>query len=183
MTAPSDLRASCAALMEGVRASAADPADAVRMLVTIVLAPPPALSPYPSVAAAQGAVAAMMRRCALVSLGRACASFNPASSTEAAALRAEVVTLFDGEIVAAADAGSTATFRALRALRTRVAADLLARGTALPALVTVVLPEPEPSLAVAWRLYGDVRREPGMVARAGVRNPLFMPTSFEGLSA
>ncbi len=74
-------------------------------------------------------------------------------------------------------------YRAFRALRSAVAEDLTTRGTNLPALVTANMPQSEPSLTLAMRIYGDTRREPGLVARANVIHPLFMPTSFEALSS
>jgi prophage DNA circulation protein len=36
---------------------------------------------------------------------------------------------------------------------------------------------------MAYRLYGDTTREPGMVSRADPIHPGFMPPSFEALSA
>lgn len=163
--------------MEAVRASAADPADGIRMLVQIITALSAAM-PQP-----QAAPAAMVRRFALSSLARACAAYNPSSSTEASALRAQVVALFDADVLAAADAGDRDAYRALRTLRTAVAQDLATRGTNLPALVAATTPQPEPSLVLAWRLYAEARRETGLVARAGsVIHPLFMPTQFEVLT-
>lgn len=177
------LVAACQVLTEAIRTSALDPADAVQMLSAFIGAKAVAGSPDPATVAAQLATASMIRRCALASLARACADYNPASSTEAIALRAQVVALFDIEAVVAADAGERDVYRTLRALRTAVSADLNARAATLPALVTIATQSPEPSLVLAWRLYGDTMREPGLVARAGVIHPLFMPTSFEGVSS
>lgn len=177
------LVAACQVLTEAIRTSAVDPADAVQMLAAFIGFEPVAGSPDPATAAAQQATASLMRRCALASLALACANYNPASSTEAIALRGQVVALFDGEVVLAANVGDRDTYRTLRALRTAVSADLNARAATLPALVTVTTPVPEPSLVLAWRLYGDTMREPGLVARADVIHPLFMPISFEGLSS
>jgi prophage DNA circulation protein len=98
-------------------------------------------------------------------------------------VRNQVLALMDADILLAADAGEQDAYDALRALRAAVSQDLTTRGVTLPALVTVTTPQPEPSLALAWRLYQDTRREPGMVARADVIHPLFMPTEFEALSA
>lgn len=181
-TATDALVAGVQAVTEAVRNSAADPVDGVRMLVQLIAAPAPAPSPDAATATAQTATAAMVRRCALASLARACASYSPTTSNEAQALLAQVGTLFDAEILVAADSGDRDAYRSLRALRSAVGADLAARGTNLPSLVILTTPQPEPSLTLAMRLYGDAYREPGLVARADVVHPLFMPMSFEALS-
>ena len=93
-----------------------------------------------------------------------------------------VSSLLDREVLAAADAGQDAGFAALRGLQTAVVSDLRARSAALPELITVSLPGALPSLVLAYRLYGDTSREPGLVARAQVRHPGFMPDRFEALS-
>ena len=176
------LAAACQALTEAVRQSALDPADATAMLMAFIASPPAANDPDPAVLAAQQAAAAVMRRCAFVSLALACADYNPVSSTEAQALLSQVTALFENEIVAAADAGERDVYRTLRALRSAVAKDLSARAANLPALVTATTPRSEPSMVAAYRLYDDIYREPGMVARAGVIHALFMPTHFEALA-
>lgn len=180
--ASSALVAAVRKLTDAVGECAVDPVDGVRLLLALAQASPPPASPYPTRLAGQLAALAMLRRSALISLARVCARYNPASSSEAAALRDQVCEAFDSAILQAGDAGSTGVYRALRRLRSAVAADLAKRAISLPALVTVTLPQSEPSLVAAWKLFGTVRREPGMVARAGVVHPLFMPLSFEALS-
>ena len=184
MTVASDaLVAAAQALTEALRASAVDPADGVRLLVQLIQAPAAPVSSDATTAAAQGATATMLRRCAFGSLAQACAQYQPATSNEALALVAQVGALFDAEILVAADAGERDVYTALRALRTAVAQDLTTRALNLPSLLTVTVPQPEPSLVLAMRLYGDSYREPGLVARADVVNPLFMPIQFEALSS
>lgn len=157
---------------EALRATTSDPVDAIRLITSFLAALP-----------APEATAALFRRAALASIAMACADYEPASSTEAAATLDRVATLFDNEITAAADAGEFASYTALRTLRAAVVADLTARSAPLPELVTVALPAPMPSLALAYRLYGDAAREPGMVDRAGgVVHPGFMPRRFEALA-
>jgi prophage DNA circulation protein len=177
------LATACQALTEAIRQSALDPADAATMLMSFIASAPIASDPDPVVMAAQQATAAIMRRSAFVSLAIACADYNPASSTEAQGLLSQVTGLFDIEAVAAADAGEQDVYRTLRALRSAVAKDLSTRGANLPALVTVTTPHSEPSMVLAYRLYDDAYREPGLVARADAIHPLFMPTSFEALSS
>jgi prophage DNA circulation protein len=170
------------ALTEAMRATCADPANAISILAAMVATPLPTLI-VPSQIAAQQLTAATFRRAALASMALACADYQPASSTEAQLMIARVGTLFDTDIVAAADAGQLASYNALRDMRQAVIADLRARSAALPALVTISLPGNLPSLTMAYRLYGDATREPGMVARADPVHPGFMPSSFEALSS
>ena len=173
----------CQALTEAIRGSALDPADAISMLAQFIAYAPVQDSPDANTQAAQTATASMMRRCAFTSLALACAAYNPTSSTDALSVRALVVPLFDAEITVAADAGDRDAYRTLRALRSAVSTDLVTRAANLPAIITVTTRQAEPTLVVAWRLYGNTMREPGMTARADVIHPLFMPTLFEALSA
>ncbi len=183
MSAISDqIAAQAQAMTEAMRTSCADPTDAIRILAGLLATPLPLLL-QPDAAAAQAALAAVFRRAALGSIALACADYQPASSTEAAAMIARVGNLLEAEIIAAADAGQTASYVALKRLRQGVVADLRARSANLPSLVTVSLPGNLPSLAAAYRLYGDAMREPGLVARAACIHPGFMPPSYEALSA
>ena len=181
MSTTDDMVTAALQLTEAVRATAADPRDAIRLLTTFIATPLPVLL-LPSAAAAQAATAAMFRRAALASIALACADYQPASSTEAFATIDSISALFDAEITAAADAGQVAGYAALRDLRYAVINDLNTRSAGLPEVVTVTNRGSLPSLAMAYRLYGDTTREPGMVARAGVVHPGFMPTTFEALS-
>ena len=188
MTIQTDAMAAGAlAFMEAFRAIAADPADQVRLLTRLVgyAAPIPARADALGlqVVATQTATDALFRRAALVSLALACAQYQPSSSNDAAALLQSVTTLFDNEITVAADASEDVTYVALRWLRTEVANDLITRGAGLPALVQITLSYPEPSLVVAYRLYQDCTREPGLVQRADCSHPGFMPLQFEALNS
>ena len=181
-TTTDTMAAEAQALTEAMRSACADPADAIRTLGALLTTALPVQS-LPSAIAAQAITAALFRRAALASMALAVADWQPASSTEADAMITQVGGLLDTEMLAAADAGNTASYVALRQLRQAVVADLRARSASLPELVTVTLPGNLPSLALAYRLYGDTNREPGTVARAGVSHPGFMPASFEALSA
>ena len=183
MSSASDtLAAAAQALTEAMRQTAADPADAIRILGAFIASPlPPVADPIARIA--QAATAALFRRAALASVALACADYQPASSTEADATVARVAGWLSAEATTAADAGDDAAYAALRALQTAVVADLRARSASLPELATVALPGALPSLVLAFRLYGDTFREPEMVARAAVRHPGFMPGLFEALSS
>jgi prophage DNA circulation protein len=176
------LAAAALNLTEAIRASTSNPLDAIRLLISLMNAPLPNYTD-PFATTAGLLTAALFRRCCLTSMAMASADYQPASSTEANALIAQLGGLFDTEILAAADAEEDATYGALRDLRAAVIADLRARSASLPELITVALPGNLPSLAAAYRLYQDSTREPGMVNRANVIHPGFMPPSFEALSA
>ena len=180
-SATDDLASAAQALTEAMRATAADPVDAIRILGGLLATPLPVLVD-PLAREAQAATAAMFRRAALASIAMACADYQPTSSTEADAAVVQVSGWLSAEATTAADAGEDAAYAALRELQTAVVADLRARSATLPELVTVALPGHLPSLAMAYRLYGDTTREPDLVARAQVRHPGFMPDRFEALA-
>lgn len=174
-------------LSEALRTSATNPADQVRILTALQnFNPAPAVLSAPIGAAtvtAQTGIAALCRRTALASLATACAAYQPTSSNDAQALQAAVAPLFDAEVTIAADAGQDATYLAMRGMRTAVVKDLTIRGAALPALMTVTSSEPQPALALAYRLYQDATRADDLIARANPIHPAFMPTSFLALSS
>ena len=181
MSTIDDIAATALQLTEAMRATAADPVDAIRLLSAFIATPLPQPA-GPDEAAAQAATSALFRRAAMTSMAMACTAYQPTSSTEATAMINRVAALLDVEVLTAADAGQTATYAALRDLRAAVVADLTARSATLPELVTVRFRGNLPSLVLAYRLYGDSTREPGMVARASVVHPGFMPASFEALA-
>ncbi len=193
MTVATDAFAgSAAALMEAVRAVAADPADQIRLLAPLATfgldaqgSPAPAAgNPLSAaIAVAVTATSALMRRTALFSLALATAAYQPTSFDDAAALTQQVSALFDAEILLAADAGDDLSYSALREVRAAIVADLAARGANLPHLVTVATPAPLPALALAYRLYGDATRADDLITRADPIHPGFMPTSFLALAS
>ena len=164
-------------LAEAMRGTTTDPADAIRILTGLARAPVEANDSLSQ------AAADVIRRAALNSMAQACADYQPVSSADARAVTEHVAGLLDAEMLAAADAGQLASYTALSKLREAVVADLSARSAALPDLVTVTIPGAMPSLALAYRLYGDAGREPEMTARSGAVHPGFMPPSFEALSS
>lgn len=175
MSAPADLVAAMQALVAGVADTAADPSDAVRMLV--------ALATAPATEGGSGALDALARRAALASLGRASASVQPRSYDEAQALRTAACGLLADEEIVAADAGEDAVAAALRALRGAVDRDLSRRGASLSPLRQVALRASLPALVVAQRLYGDAARADELIGMAGdPPNPVFMPERFRGLA-
>ena len=183
MTTQSDaLAAAVQSLTEAMRATTSDPVDAIRILTALIAAP---LTPQPTLAAtaAQSATADLFRRAAVASIAMACADYQPPSSTDANAMIVRVGTLLDAEVTLAADRGELASYTALRDLRYAVIADLRARSANLPELTNIKIPGNLPSLVIAYLLYADTTREPGMVSRANVIHPGFMPPAFEALSS
>ena len=134
-------------------------------------------------AAAEAALASVLRRAAVADLAAAAAAYQPTSYDDAMAVRAQVVTAIEAEMDDAGDAGDDATYAALADLRTAVMQDLSARGADLAPLREVITPAPQPALALANRLYADASRADDLVARANPPHPLFMPTSFLALAS
>jgi len=184
---PSDLPSGCQSLAEGVRATAGDPADQIRIISSLAAFSPVVLSLTAPIGAAivtmQTATAALCRRAALTSLARASASYQPTSYDDAVERIQAITTLFDAEILAAADAGDMTTYLALRALRTAIVSDLIARGSLLPRVVTVTRAATLPSLVLAYQLYRDATRSDDLIARVNPVHPMFMPLSFRALAS
>jgi prophage DNA circulation protein len=168
-----------------VLAAANDPADGIRLLLTLaqpVAQPAAPASPIgQAITTVQRATADLFRRAAVASLARASADYQPRSADDAAAVRATVCRSLDSEISIAADQYEDATYNALRVLRAAVSADLTARGAGLPSAITISTRMPMPALALAQRVYRDVGRADSMVAQSGAVHPAFMPTSFKAL--
>jgi prophage DNA circulation protein len=174
------------AVAGAVLASAADPADAIRLLLPLAtwIEPPiPGYGPLAqSATIARAAIASNLRCAALAALAQASAAYQPVSFQDAQAVRALVCNALDAEATRAGDSGvRDATFAALRATRAAVALDLAVRGANLAALVEVTTIAPMPSLAAAWWLYQDTTREPQLVASADPPHPMFLPLSFPAL--
>jgi prophage DNA circulation protein len=174
-------------LATALAAAATDPADAIRLLLPLAGWIPPPLAGHGPVTAkmegAQDAVASNLRCAACGALAGATAAYQPISYQDAQAVRVAVCGALDAEATRAADDGRDATYEALRTLRAAVALDLGVRGASLAWLVNIDTRASMPSLAEAWTLYQDTPREPGLVASADVRHPLFMPLSFPALNA
>ena len=165
------------AAVEALRASINSPDDQIRILTDL------AGFSVPVVDSTAGPTAAVCRRACLSSLAKAIADWQPTSATDANDVIAEIVPLYDAEIVNAADMGDTNSYIQLRNVRAAVVNDLQTRGASLPELLTVTVPGVLPSLVLAWQLYADATREPDLLHRnSTVIHPAFFPASFEALS-
>jgi prophage DNA circulation protein len=185
--AASALAVGVSALTEQVRQAFADPADQIRILISLATFEPP-IPTYTDplgleIVAAAEAAAALCQRAALISLALATSVYLPQSQQEAFSLRSTVCDMLDDAATAAADAGDNNTYSAFRAMRTAVANDLATRAALLPALIAYTFAAPLPSLAVAWLLYGDISRANEIANRAEAPHPGFLPLSFVALSS
>ncbi|MBY4641569.1 DNA circularization N-terminal domain-containing protein [Gluconacetobacter entanii] len=175
------------AVPESVRTSIADPAGQIAVLTplatydaTVVASDAPIGG---AIATVQAATATLCRQAALLSLANACADWQPSSSNDAQAMRTRIGGMLDDAATAAADAGSDATFQALRSLRAQVLQDLANRGARLPDVITVTRNAPLPALVLGQQLYANGARAPDLIRRANPIHPAFMPTEFEALSS
>mgnify|MGYP003365591366 CR=1 FL=1 len=175
------------AVPPALRAALADPADQVRVLISV--------ASYASgleygtdafgqaMADTRDAVTALCLRCTLVELARATAAYQPSSYDDALALSERVSGLIQAGAIAAADAGEDAVYIALSQLRAAVVADLEARGASLSHLRTVMFQAPLPAFTLAQRLYQDGTRSDELIRRAAPWHPAFMPTELTVLAS
>lgn len=168
-------------------ASAADPADAIRLATDLASFSPTGTFTSSPIGAAmssmQTSCAALFRRAALAGVAQSCANYQPSSYDDATSVLENVTTLFDAEILTAGDAGDDASYTALRTLRSSVVTDLQTRGAALSPLATMTFAGSLPALALAHRIYDDATRADQLVQQVQPVHPLFMPPSFQALAS
>ncbi len=179
----SGLAAALQAAVSAFAAAAASPADALRLLGTLIAWAAPVTTTSTAgigywQAQAQDGTLNLIRRSACLEMANAVASYIPPSYADAAATRTTVVGYLDAEITVAGDAGDDRSYEALRTVRAAVSADLSARGASLSPMVTVTRRAALPSLVLAYQLYQDATRADELVAEADPKNPLFMPLTF-----
>jgi prophage DNA circulation protein len=181
-----DLGAAIQAVAAAVAAAIPDPGEALRLLPQLAdFFPAPLSSSAPlgqQHAATIVTIGDLCRRAAATQLGRASASFQPASQDDAESARDGVVAVISREEVTAADEGANAVYQALRALRVAVTQDLGERGAQLPEMASVTFATSLPSFVLASRLYRDSTRADELVAEANPIHPGFMPLTFQALT-
>jgi prophage DNA circulation protein len=179
--------AAAQALVTTLVASAADPADAIRLATDLAsFAPTGTFTSSPigsAMSSMQTSCAALFRRAALAGVALSCAQYQPSSYNDATAVLENVTALFDAEILTAGDAGDDASYTALRTLRSSVVNDLQTRGGNLASLVTMTFAGALPALALAHRIYDDATRADQLVQQVQPVHPLFMPKSFQALAS
>jgi prophage DNA circulation protein len=175
------------ALAAALLAAAVNPADALRLLMSLAdftpSAPTPASQLGDAMATMQSATGNICRRTAVIALARAAQNYQPSSYNDAANVRTQVCALIDNEVTVAGDNGEDATLGALRSLRAAVIEDLTARGADLAQIETFTFKASLPALTLAQRLYRDPSRGDELVTQADPPHPSFMPVSFQALAA
>lgn len=133
-------------------------------------------------AANRDALLAAFRLTTAAELARAVSSSSFASYEDAVAVRDAVTSRFDLLAIAAADAGDDTTADAFDGLRRAVTRDIAVRGSNLARTYGLVLPQSEPALRVANRVYGRkgvADRAAELAARNAVLHPGFLPAGVE----
>ncbi|KWN77058.1 DNA circularization protein [Burkholderia stagnalis] len=174
-------------LVSALAASASSPADAIRLLSSLIQFNPTQVVGSSQIAVAQqtmqGACADLFRRATVAQIAISSSTYQPSSADDASSMRDSVAALIDSEIQVAADQGEDAVYMSLRTLRQSVVADLDARGSGLAAITTFSFGTTLPALGLANRIYRDSTRSDELVAQANPIHPAFMPTQFNALSS
>ena len=182
--------AAAGALVDAIVAAAQNPADAITALSSLATYAPSSASSassagapvYESIAIANDASTALLRRTAISGLATVVGSYQPSSQDDAQNLLNNVVSLIDVEILTAADAGDDNSYAALQTIRSAVTADLQARGANLASIATFSFMASQPALSLANRIYRDPSRVGQLIQQVAPVHPAFMPTSFQALS-
>lgn len=176
---PADVASKVQATVAALQASAADPADGVRMLADLAAFAPSS----PSAKAAAGtALSDVYQRATAAAIARTSATYAPSSADDAHAVRDVVLGPIEAVIARAGATGEDSVFQAFRGLRKTVVEDLGARGGDLSRLVDVATPLALPSVVLAQRQYVDPTRAGELVTQADPPHPWFMPTRFRALA-
>jgi prophage DNA circulation protein len=133
------------------------------------------------IAAAQTAIASVIRVAALYQLALAVFKYTPTSQTDASSLRLSVGELFDNEMVTQATNFCDTYYNDLNNVRLSVIQYLAQTGNALAPMGTFTFGTSLPSLVLAYRLYQDSTMEPDLVARNLPIDPGFCPLQIEAL--
>lgn len=184
---PIDIANSIQALAGSLLSSIANPADAIRVFLSLNDFTPDPITAVSAIATDQTTiqlcVADLCRRTAAIALAQASYQYQPTSQQDAENLRQQVVDILDEEILVAGDEGLDETFYALTDLRNSVATDLTTRGAALASLQTFTTNNPMPALTLAYQYYQDITRTDQLIYSADPIHPAFMPISFQALSS
>lgn len=173
---PALLAARLADAVAGVRGVAALPSGALaalRQLFGFGLPGAPRTTPARvQDAGNRKALADLVGTLAVAEAAEAVAAQDFESYDTAVALRDELGDALD----TLAEAADETAYAPLLALRLAVVQDVSARGADLARVARFVPPRTLPALVVAYRLYGDARRDAELVARnPGLQHPGFVP--------
>jgi len=125
----------------------------------------------------QAATIAFVQATALIEESKATALSTPASSADALLIQQDLAARLDE----AASVASDTVYIALMDLRAAVVRDMTARAAQLPQRSFHQVLQTQPSIVLAYRIYGDTGREPELVKRNHIAHPGFIAggTSFE----
>lgn len=122
-------------------------------------------------AANSEAMAALVRRSALIESARATSTWSFDNYDEAAQARDELAERLDRELDTAPDP----LFVALQDLKGAMVRDITTRGADLSRVTHWTPAAPLPAPVIAYEIYGDSSRDSEIVARNNVRHPAFVP--------
>jgi len=179
-TQATDVGSAIQAHVAALQATAADPADGLRILKALAEGGPSGMDPSTP---AGSAMSDLYRRSAVIAMARVSATYQPSSSDDANAVRGLVLGPVDAEINVAGQQQADAVYSALRGLRRTVVDDLADRGGALPQLTQILSARALPAIVLAQRQYGDADRADELVTQADPPHPWFMPQIFSALGS
>lgn len=184
---PTTFASAAQGVVSALAASAVSPADAIRLLSTLLDYAPTRVVGSSQVAVAQQtmqrACADLLRRATVAQIAVSSTSYQPSSADDASSVRDTVTALIDNEIQIAADQGEDDVYMSLRTLRQTVVADLDSRGSGLAATATFSFGATLPALVLANRMYRDSTRTDELVTQADPVHPAFVGPSFRALSS
>jgi prophage DNA circulation protein len=178
LSIPDDVSTSATAMIDALLACCADPADAIRLILSLM-----AHVVTGAQSDAASAIDQMVLRTLAAALATAVSQYQPSSADDAAARITDIGGALYTLMTAAADAGEDDAFAALRDVRGAIVQDLRARGATLATLRTFNFALALPALTLAQSIYADATRADELVRQANPPHPLFMPASFTALSS
>lgn len=173
-----DITAKAQAMIAALVDACADPADTIRLLLSLLKHEVAGVSSDTATA-----INHLVVRLASAALTSAVTEYQPQSADDAAARMTEIGDALYDLMIIAGDAGDDDCFAALRKCRGAVVNDLRTRGVTLAILRTFTFAIPLPSLVLAQSIYTDASRADELVTQVDPRHPLFMPGSFQALAA
>ncbi len=178
LSVPEDVSTSATAMIDALLACCADPADAIRLILSLM-----AHVVGGAQSDAASAIDQMVLRTLAAALATAVSQYQPSSADDAAARITDIGGALYTLMTAAADAGEDDAFAALRDCRGAIVKDLRARGATLATLRTFNFSLALPALTLAQSIYADATRADELVRQADPPHPLFMPANFTALSS
>jgi prophage DNA circulation protein len=173
-----DVAAAARAMIAALVAACADPADAIRLLLSLLQHEVAGLASDMATA-----INRLVLRIAAAALTQVVTQYQPQSADDAALRISEIGSALYDLMTTAADAGEDDCFTTLRQCRGAIVTDLRTRGVTLARLRTFTFAAPLPSLVLAQSIYAASTRADELVTQTNPVHPLFMPTAFQALAA